>query len=344
MLNLTDIANRISYPVTISNTDTDSLKQLCETYPYAQIFPILYLKSLANSNDVRLDQELENYAFRISDRRTLYYLIQDKEASKVELEESYDSKTVEFESSIDEEFNNVTIDSLNKEPMDSINGLDDSKIEVNELNPTNLNQLDAEQLEDSKIDDLSLDDTIENVQSDESLTTEINSISAYSIELEEKRLEEEKQRLIEALKADPRLNDQVEESSFIQSVDIDSKRSFSSWLQANQSYENIELTKPTPDELINKFIETAPKISSPKDKLFEDRTERTDFFSPTKKAKESLDEGQLPVSETLAKIFAAQGNFPKAIYAYEQLMLIIPEKKIFFANQISELQKKINLK
>ena len=55
-----------------------------------------------------------------------------------------------------------------------------------------------------------------------------------------------------------------------------------------------------------------------------------------------MDENSLPVSETLAKIFAAQGNFPKAIYAYEQLIVIYPEKKIFFANQIEELTKKIN--
>jgi hypothetical protein len=44
----------------------------------------------------------------------------------------------------------------------------------------------------------------------------------------------------------------------------------------------------------------------------------------------------------LAKIFALQGNYPKAIYAYEQLMLSNPEKKIFFASQIKELKKKLN--
>ena len=70
---------------------------------------------------------------------------------------------------------------------------------------------------------------------------------------------------------------------------------------------------------------------------------RKEFYSPAKKAKESLSEEALPVSETLAKIYVAQGNFPKAIYAYQQLSLKYPEKKIFFANQISELEKKINL-
>jgi len=55
-----------------------------------------------------------------------------------------------------------------------------------------------------------------------------------------------------------------------------------------------------------------------------------------------LDESTLPVSETLAKIFAAQGNFPKSIYVYNKLMLIYPEKKIFFAGVIEELEQKLN--
>ncbi len=69
---------------------------------------------------------------------------------------------------------------------------------------------------------------------------------------------------------------------------------------------------------------------------------KKEFFSPTKKAKESLDENKMPVSETLAKIFALQGNFSKAIYVYEQLILIFPEKKPFFATQIKNLKKKLN--
>jgi phosphate transport system substrate-binding protein len=43
--------------------------------------------------------------------------------------------------------------------------------------------------------------------------------------------------------------------------------------------------------------------------------------------------------QTLAKIFEIQGNIPKAIYVYEQLGLIIPEKKSYFASQIRKLKK-----
>ena len=58
------------------------------------------------------------------------------------------------------------------------------------------------------------------------------------------------------------------------------------------------------------------------------------FFSPVKKAKESLDVANLPVSETLAKVFESQGNYTMAKSTYEQLILIFPEKKSFFADQI----------
>lgn len=68
---------------------------------------------------------------------------------------------------------------------------------------------------------------------------------------------------------------------------------------------------------------------------------KTDFFKPQATAKESIAKKNLPVSETLAKVFESQGNYPMAISTYEQLILIFPEKKIFFANQIEKINSKI---
>ena len=67
---------------------------------------------------------------------------------------------------------------------------------------------------------------------------------------------------------------------------------------------------------------------------------KKEFYSPAKKAKESVSENAMPVSETLAQIFALQGNINKAIQVYEQLSLSFPEKKSFFADQIKKLKKK----
>jgi hypothetical protein len=133
-----------------------------------------------------------------------------------------------------------------------------------------------------------------------------------------------------------------EKSIVVEKINIEEKRSFTAWLTIQKS-ENItpeiaqelveEKQKPAKKDIIDRFIAQQPSIS---------RTKH-EFFSPSRKAKESLSEEALPVSETLAKIYAAQGNFPKAIHVYHQLSLNFPEKKSLFAIRIEELKKKITL-
>ena len=160
-------------------------------------------------------------------------------------------------------------------------------------------------------------------------------------------------------------------SDVIENNDSTQKRkAFSSWLKANKTShdEKIEQThpevipeikiseektsieseeKPTvsvnkTEEIVNNFLINQPSISKLEKESEQEERPKKEFYSPIKIAKQSLDETTLPVSETLGKIFAAQGNFPKAIYVYSRLMLIYPEKKIFFANKIEELEQKLN--
>jgi hypothetical protein len=118
-------------------------------------------------------------------------------------------------------------------------------------------------------------------------------------------------------------------------------KSFTSWLKSAGEKRDVSASaeekavetaeKRSVDEIIDTFIKEEPTITRRK----------TEFYSPSVKAKESLDEEAMPVSETLAKIYAAQGNYPKAIHVYHQLMLSFPEKKSLFAVQIEALKKKI---
>lgn len=139
-------------------------------------------------------------------------------------------------------------------------------------------------------------------------------------------------------------DEEIKEEIFVPTVNSDSgKKSFSSWLRSNENDEQakFDVEKERINAILDHFIKEEPKISRPsKESIIEEKPKK-EFFSPTKKAKESLDVNSMPVSETLAKIFALQGNYPKAIFAYEQLCLINPEKKIFFASRIEELKKKL---
>ena len=57
------------------------------------------------------------------------------------------------------------------------------------------------------------------------------------------------------------------------------------------------------------------------------------------KGKESLSDTSLLYSETLASIFAEQGNKILAIKAYRNLMLKNPQKSVYFADLIKKLEE-----
>ncbi|MCW3104538.1 MAG: hypothetical protein JWO09_2978 [Bacteroidetes bacterium] len=85
-------------------------------------------------------------------------------------------------------------------------------------------------------------------------------------------------------------------------------------------------------DLIDRFIREEPKIARHK----------TEFFNPVNMAKQSVADDITFVSETLAKIYVLQGNYVKALDAYENLRLKYPEKRLYFAAQIKNLRKLIN--
>lgn len=87
---------------------------------------------------------------------------------------------------------------------------------------------------------------------------------------------------------------------------------------------------PDPDELIERFLKTEPRIAVKKD------YSAPEDVDPDKSL---VDEGGL-VSETLARIHAGQGHYKKAIEIYNKLSLKFPGKSSYFAARIKDLQEK----
>ncbi|HNS17748.1 MAG TPA: hypothetical protein PKH94_01415 [Bacteroidales bacterium] len=65
---------------------------------------------------------------------------------------------------------------------------------------------------------------------------------------------------------------------------------------------------------------------------------RPSFFDPVDIARKSVIEHDDVASETLARIYADQGYFQRAIKIYQHLMLKFPEKSRYFAAQIKKLE------
>ena len=89
-----------------------------------------------------------------------------------------------------------------------------------------------------------------------------------------------------------------------------------------------EEIKALQESIIDQFILNQPTLSKPKRSNEED--EPVEDLAAI--------EFTLPISETIAILLTKQGKYLQAIELYEKLSLIKPEKRLYFASRISELQ------
>jgi len=376
MLNLEQIAERIEHPQRCSKEDIADLQNLTEKYPYSQLFSILYLKSLSSNNDIRFDEELSKHAYRITDRAQLYRLIQDNDQPVTQVaEQMIEEKIIEptvlekveeqIELPVIEEILTPVVEVQHESiPVEEIHV---PEIEIQTETTPEVETTIIEEVNSVLESEVLAEPEIIEVETAENEVEEIIEIED-KIEVEETSVDQEtleasdrfdKELLSEAIVSNYNLDhledievsteeikeEKIEEKSSIEpSTAPIGKKSFSSWLRSNENeIETVDFERARIELIVDQFIKEEPSITRPsKTKEIEEKPKR-EFYSPAKKAKASLDVQSMPVSETLAKIFALQGNYPKAIYAYEQLILTNPEKKVFFASQIEELQKKLNI-
>lgn len=116
----------------------------------------------------------------------------------------------------------------------------------------------------------------------------------------------------------------------IKSVPVIPAEEMADFLMRDHGYDEIAHSTNRTTDLIDKFIQSEPRIIAKK----------SEFYSPGNMARASATEPEDLVSETLARIYAQQGNIPKAIEAYYKLGLKFPEKNSYFAALIQELEGK----
>jgi hypothetical protein len=119
------------------------------------------------------------------------------------------------------------------------------------------------------------------------------------------------------------------------------KHSFQEWLQLSRTQPIIrekesevnskeiplEDSKKKKADLIDKFIESSPKISPIKQNP--ESSFQIDINKP---------DNSFLMTETLARVYLEQKKYLRAIQAYEILILKYPEKSSFFADRISDIK------
>lgn len=326
-MNINDIALRIENPSLLASSDIPVLHELSKKYPYAQLISLLYLKALAKDQSLELEDALTKHAYKITDRVRLYELLNEKGEENNVVHEIHKTDA------------NILTISKNIEIVDRISELEHQSdtFEKIEYNNFSANQTDSDQEVESLIHEISPEKQEEiqeeiqiNNEKELDLAVISNAISGvFEREFEpERAIVKDESSILHSSAETP-----IEKSSETKDISIKgSRQSFSTWIKAGNTKDISIKTENTLDKIIDTFIQDDPKISQPK----------KEFYSPIKQAKKSLDSENLQYTETLANILSIQGNYPKAILAFEQLCLTIPEKKTFFVEKIKELKEKLN--
>ncbi len=126
---------------------------------------------------------------------------------------------------------------------------------------------------------------------------------------------------------------------------LNEKHSFQEWLQLSRTEPIDRSNEISPEEqakieaakeeerqkkaeIIDKFIETNPKISPIK----------PGTSTPAVQIEAAIEDNSYLMTETLARVYLEQKKYTKAIQAYEILILKYPEKITFFADRISDIK------
>jgi hypothetical protein len=306
--------------------DRDSLEMIrCikDQYPYFTTARLLLIRNLYQLEDEGYRPEIEITAAYITDRRVLYEIIHPLPASETEMQEA---------------------------PGEEVSGTTNPTEEAPDIPETGepLTAGPKSELRQNISNLLSLQ--MQELELDEGNEEELRMEVALDIEKtyggqDEKAVKEKDLLSDDLLTIEPETEAPVQEPAQVTSIaakettdDSADLLCFTDWLSTLEKPEEDRKMADSGEEelpnekiLIDKFIESNPRLEPPKDNV-----PHHDISADSVKEHDGI------FTDTLARIYIKQGYYSKAIFAYEKLILKYPEKSDYFAGQIKEIKKITN--
>ena len=355
-MNRTRLIELLSDPEKLDEDTLDSLKEALDAYPFFQAGRMLWIKNLHKLDHIRYNSELKLAAAFIPDRSRLFFLINDL-FSPLSAPDEESRSAVEDENSPGEagSISDAGKSSSQPESDQALRSLNnqaeggsreaDSEEEPELKTGDDANYFDVNDSVSSatgELIDFSTFDEDENPQQESDAKTNDENVVLPSAEL----LDYEKEAYASAYS--------VEKETPPSAVDFNQSHSFSEWLRLLRQMPSGKEEKTDEDQeqapsgnekgssgkmdLINNFLDSGgdQKRIVPSGETDEAGVPNEDFSAPFTEENEDL------MTETLADIHIQQQRYHKAIEIFERLRLKYPEKSVYFARRIEEMEELIN--
>lgn len=300
-MNKQDFISLLQQPDLPGKGHVSALKAIADDFPYFQQAQLVLAKALYNEKHYEFEKQLKHVAIMVPDRAVLFRYIHNlqEETQEVWVAPTEPEPVIELPE-------HIVLPEPEPIPVETIH--------IEEAQPVST-PVDQEEVETSP--------AIEAPVAEESLIPEVEAIVQEIPENETHSLAEwlllQQQAKIKLVPPTPEPAAHIQETP-----ETKSQEQIQQEIAQQVQRSNVNEF----ESILDKFIRENPRISRPK----------AEFYNPMNMAKQSVEEDDELVTETLANVYYSQGHYKKAIRAYEKLCLIYPHKMTYFASLIQKIK------
>ncbi|MCB0803213.1 MAG: hypothetical protein KDB74_08945 [Flavobacteriales bacterium] len=306
-MNRGDFIQLVEKKIPLQSEHLVDLQAIIHEFPYFQTGQLLLSKAFQNTENINFEKQLRKTAAFAANRKVLHELLFQQNPLEGNIPERVQDE-LESSSLIEttDIHNEIAIESVEEE-VKAVTGIDqaiapNNDSEVEEKDKTLEQQILSSAISSSIFLEVSEELDLEGFQIAPKESFEAKKTSDSSIENQESSFSEQTAHSFNEWLA--HFSNKVEETTLEWDKNEDSEETY--------TYEESNLPA------------------------------KSEFYSPAKMARLSVQENDDLVTETLANIYADQGSYEKAIKAFQKLQLKYPEKKIYFAARIKEIENQLN--